>query len=74
MPGVYRVQVKGHLSPAWTAEFADMELRCEPEGCTTLTGVLQDQAQLFGLLIRIRDLGLTLISVTTLSADKGELP
>ncbi len=74
MPGVYRVCVKGHLPLAWAREFGDMELRCEPDGCTSLTGVVQDQSALFGLLARIRDLGLTLISIRPVETDKGELP
>ncbi len=74
MPGVYRISVKGHLPAAWAEEFGDMELCCEPNGCTSLTGVVQDQAAMYGLLARIRDLGLTLISVAPVPSEEGELP
>jgi hypothetical protein len=64
---VYQLRVKGHLPPAWAGEFAGLALRCEADGCTSLTGSLPDQAALHGLLARIRDLGLELLSVHQLS-------
>jgi hypothetical protein len=62
----YTIKVVGHLDPAWSAWFEDLTLAHEPDGCTTFTGKLVDQAALHGLLIKIRDLGLPLISVQRL--------
>ncbi len=63
----YQLRVRGHLSPAWSEELSGMALNCEANGYTSITGVVQDQAALFGLLVRIHDLGLELISVNQLS-------
>jgi hypothetical protein len=65
-PAGYRLRVAGHLDHHWSASFGDLTLIHEEDGTTTLTGAVSDQAQLHGLLTRIRDLGLTLISVTGL--------
>lgn len=62
----YAIKVAGHLDPTWSAWFEDLTLAHEPDGCTTLTGKIVDQAALHGLLIKIRDLGLPLISVQRL--------
>lgn len=59
----YEIRVRGHLLPEWTAVFEGIEITCQPDGDTSLTGFLPDQAALYGLLLRLRDLGLTLISV-----------
>lgn len=58
----FEIRVHGHLSPEWAAIFDGMEVTCLPDGDTTLTGLL-DQAALYGVLLRLRDLGLTLVSV-----------
>ena len=58
----YRIKLKGHLDPKWSDWFEQMAI--SPEGDQTiLTGAVADQAALHGLLIRIRDLNLTLLSV-----------
>ncbi len=59
----YEIRVRGHLSPEWTAVFEGMEITCLPNGDTTLTGLLPDQAALYGTLLRLRDLGMTLVSI-----------
>ena len=64
---VYQLRVKGYLSTSWSEEFDDMRLQCEPDGSTSLTGFLPDQAALHGVLVRIRDLGLELVSVNQLT-------
>jgi hypothetical protein len=65
MPEYYEVKIKGHLDPRWSEEFADLTLtHLEGDG-TLLSGLLPDQAALHGLLERIRDLNLTLISVNS---------
>lgn len=59
----YEIRVRGHLLPEWAAVFDGMEITCRTDGDTTLTGCLPDQAALYGLLLRLRDLGLTLVSL-----------
>ena len=61
-PRLYEIRVAGHLSKNWAARFEGLIMRNEPEGETVLSGHL-DQAALHGVLVRIRDLGLNLISV-----------
>jgi hypothetical protein len=63
MPEHYEIKIEGHLDPRWSERFAGLELTHLEEGETLLTGSLPDQAALHGLLERIRDLNLTLISV-----------
>ena len=62
-PSAYRLQVEGHLDQHWSPWFGDLTLTHEDDGTTTLAGAVADQAQLHGLLTKIRDLGVTLISV-----------
>lgn len=63
---IYQFKVAGHLDAAWAVWFEELALTHEPDGCTTLTGPLADQAALHGVLIKIRDLGLAVISVQRL--------
>ncbi len=65
-PARYQLRVDGHLDAHWSAHLDDLALAWEDDGTTTLVGPIQDQSQLHGLLAKIRDLGLTLISVTVL--------
>jgi len=62
-PAVYQLRVDGHLDGHWATWFGDLTLTHENDATTTLRGVVSDQAQLHGLLMKIRDLGVTLISV-----------
>ena len=64
MPEYYEIKVKGHLDPKWSEWFAGLQLAHLEGNETLLSGLLPDQAALHGLLERIRDLNLTLISVT----------
>ena len=64
-PSVYRVRVMGHPSPSWAIWFEGASLVPEPNDETTLTIGPTDQAALHGLLARIRDMGLPLVSVLT---------
>lgn len=68
-PAGYELRVDGHLDPHWSASFAGLDLTHDPDGTTTLTGAVADQAELHGILTKIRDLGVTLISVNTTDAS-----
>jgi hypothetical protein len=59
----YHIRIKGQLDPESTAEFDGLHLHHLEDGTTLLTGPVADQAGLHGILTRIRDLGLTLITV-----------
>lgn len=63
---VYQIRVRGHLGSDWTDWFAILSVTQEDNGYTVLTGPVVDQAALHGLLKKIRDLGLLLISVNCL--------
>lgn len=62
-PAVYALRVRGLLGQAWSAQFAGMALTHNPDGTTTLCGAVRDQAALYGLVARARDLALTLVSL-----------
>ncbi len=59
----YQIRVSGQLDPQWADWFGGMTIVCEAQDETVLTGPVADQAVLFGLLARVRDLGLTLLAV-----------
>lgn len=61
---VYEIRVRGHLSDQWHSWFDGMTIELEADGTSRLYGSLADQAALHGLLRKVRDLGLPLISVT----------
>ena len=61
-PMVYQIRIKGHLGPKWTNWFGGMAITLEDNGDTVLTGPVVDQAALHGLLRKVRDLGMPLIS------------
>jgi hypothetical protein len=63
-PTIYQIRVKGHLGSRWERWFDDMTITPQAGGDTLLTGSVADQAALHGLLTKVRDLGLPLISVT----------
>lgn len=65
-PAGYVLRVAGHLDPHWAPWFGDLTLTHDAEGTTTLRGAVTDQVELHGILTKIRDLGLTLISVTAI--------
>jgi len=60
----YEIRLKGHLAPRWAAWFDGLTLTRERDGTTLLSGPVVDQAELHGLLQKVRDLGLPLLSVT----------
>jgi hypothetical protein len=61
-PMVYQIRLKGHLGPQWTEWFGGLTITLEESGETLLTGPVVDQAALHGLLKKVRDLGMPLIS------------
>jgi hypothetical protein len=65
-PVGYEVRVEGHLDGHWAAWLGDLEVTHQPDGTTSLRAVVRDQAELHGLLARIRDLGVPLLSVLPL--------
>ena len=62
-PGVYEIVVKGKLDSRWSRWFADLQIIPQPDGNTLLTGPIADQAALYGVISRMRDLGMVLIGV-----------
>ena len=65
--GLYEIRLKGRLDARWAARFEGMTLTLEDNGDTLLTGPVVDQAALHGLLRKVRDLAMPLVSVTRLS-------
>jgi hypothetical protein len=68
-PGCYEIYLQGHLDIRWAAWFDGMTLTHESGGTTRIHGPVVDQAALFGLLQRVRDAGLSLISVTRIEPN-----
>ena len=73
-PGGYRLRVKGHLDQRWSAWFDDLTLTRESDGTTSLSGAVTDQAEPHGLLTKIRDLGIPLISVDDIELPNNATP
>ena len=66
---VYQIRVKGHLGHRWSDWFEGLTITLEENGDTLLTGLVSDQAALHGLLKKVRDLGLPLLSVNSVGVD-----
>ncbi len=62
---IYRIRVKGQLNPQWSEWFDGMTITPEPDGDTTISGLVSDQPALHALLVKVRDLGLTLVALGT---------
>jgi len=60
---IYQIRIKGHLGDQWTDWFEGLTISLEEDGTTLLTGSVVDQAALHGLLKKVRDLGMPLVSV-----------
>lgn len=71
-PDRYELRVEGHLDEHWSTWLGGLSLIRETDGTTTLHAVVTDQAELHGLLAKVRDLGVTLISVTSTDADSPD--
>jgi hypothetical protein len=61
---IYEIRLKGHLDNRWSAWFEGLTITLEKDGDTLLTGLVVDQAALHGLLKKVRDLGMPLVSVS----------
>jgi hypothetical protein len=68
-PMVYQIRIKGHLGHQWTDWFEGLSIAQEEDGDTLLTGPVIDQAALHGLLKKVRDLGMPLLSVDSVKPD-----
>lgn len=66
-PRVYQIRIKGHLSAQWSDWFGGLTVTLEANGETLLCGPVADQAELHGLLRKVRDLGMPLIAVEELN-------
>jgi hypothetical protein len=73
-PGRYEIRLKGHLDGRWAAWFDGLSLTREGDGTTIIRGPIADQAALHGLLQKVRDTGLPLVSVTCVEPDPAEVP
>ena len=69
-PAHYELRVQGVLDPRWSAWFEGLRVTSEQAGQTILAGPVADQAALHGLLAKVRDLGLPLLSVRRIDPDR----
>jgi hypothetical protein len=65
-PASYEIRLGGHLDPRWATQLEGLSVRLEVDGTTVLSGPIRDQAALHGLLQRVRDLGIPLLSLARL--------
>jgi hypothetical protein len=72
--GRYEIRLKGHLDARWAAWFDGLSVSRETDGTTVIRGPVADQSALHGLLSRVRDLGLPLVSVTRVGPDEADVP
>jgi hypothetical protein len=73
-PGLYEIRIKGHLDDRWGDWFEGLTITLEDNGETLLTGPVVDQAALHGLLKKVRDLGMPLISVSPVEPGQADEP
>jgi hypothetical protein len=69
-PVIYQIRVKGHLDRQWTHQFEGLIITQEEDGNTLISGPVADQAALHGLLKKVRDLGMPLVSVSQVQPDE----
>jgi hypothetical protein len=73
-PGQYEFRLKGHLDTRWADQFEHMSFTHASDGTTILAGPVVDQAALYGLLRKVRDLGLPLLSVILIDPKQADVP
>lgn len=71
-PAFYEIRIKGHLADRWTNWFEGLTIRREENGDTFLTGLVVDQSALYGLLRKVRDLALPLVSVNRVTPSQTD--
>ncbi len=71
-PVIYQIRIKGHLDSQWTDWFEGLGITLEENGETLLSGPVADQAALHGLLRKVRDLGMPLVSVVQIQSNSSE--
>lgn len=71
-PGRYEIHLKGHLDARWADRFEDMRFTHERDGTTILAGPIADQAALYGVLRKARDLGLPLLAVRYIGPEQAD--
>ena len=72
-PMIYQIRIKGHLGHQWIGWFGGLTISLEDNGITVLTGPVVDQAALYGLLRKVRDLGMVLLSVIRVEAGQTDV-
>jgi hypothetical protein len=72
-PMIYQIRIKGHLGREWTDWFGGLAITLEDNGETLLTGSVVDQAALYGLLKKVRDVAMPLISVVCVKAGQADV-
>jgi hypothetical protein len=70
--GLYEIRIKGHLNNRWVEWFEGLTITLEDDGDTLLTGLVVDQAALHGLLKKVRDLGMPLVSVSPIEPGQAD--
>ena len=73
-PGVYQIRIRGHLGPQWMNWFDGLAITLEENGDTLFTGPVIDQAALHGILKKVRDLGMPLLSVNSVRLGTQDTP
>jgi len=71
---VYQIRIKGHLDQKWADWFGGLSITLEANGDTLLTGKVVDQAALYGLLKKVRDLGMPLLSLACIKTGHTDVP
>jgi len=72
-PIVYEIRIKGHLDSQWSDWFEGLTITLKEDGDTLLTGPVIDQAALHGLMKKVRDLGMPLVSVSPVNPSQADL-
>jgi hypothetical protein len=73
-PLIYQIKIKGHLDRKWADWFAGLSITSQDSGETLLTGPVLDQAMLYGLLRKVRDVGLPLVAVMQVEPEQADGP
>jgi hypothetical protein len=72
-PTVYQIRLKSHLGSEWTDWFEGLTITLDKDGDTLITGPVADQAALHGLLKKVRDLGMSLVSINPIQFNQAQI-